>query len=441
MNQMSQFKIIGEKPLLGSVRIGGAKNASYKLMLAALLGNSGSRLLNFSKIKDVETVGEIITKLGGTVSAVGERALSIDPRNITSFELSPDVGEQGRFSSMFLAPLLARFGKAIVPAPGGDKIGMRPLGWHFDGLRALGAKIEIKNGMYHAEADKLVGTTYRLPKNTHTGTETLLIASVLAEGKTILENSAEEHEIDDLITFLNAMGAQIQRRESRVIEINGVKELHGAIHKIMPDQNEAVSYACAAIATQGDIVIENANHNHLKSFLEKIGEMGAGYEVGQYGIRFFHKGDLKAVEIETQISPGFKTDWQPLWATLATQAEGTSVIHETIYDKRFQYVDALRDMGAKIDFFQPEVNNPEEIYNFNYKDSDPDIPHAIRIKGKTLLKGGNFTVQDLRHGATLVIAGLIASGVTVLDNIEQIDRGYESLAERLQSLGANIVRK
>jgi len=441
MTEMSQFKIIGGTPLLGSVRIGGAKNASYKLMLAALMGKSGSRLLNFSKIKDVETVGEIISNLGGSVTAIGERALSIDPQDITSFVLPPDVGEQGRFSSMFLAPLLARFGNAIVPAPGGDKIGSRPLGWHFDGLRALGATIEIKDGMYHAQADKLVGTTYRFPKNTHTGTETLLLAAVLAEGKTILENAAEESEIDDLINFLNAMGAQIRRRAFRTIEILGVKELHGAIHRIMPDQNEAVSYACAAIATKGDIVIENANHNHLKAFLEKLDEIGAGYEVGQYGIRFFHRGDLRATDIETIEAPGFKTDWQPLWATLITQAEGTSIIHETIYEKRFQYVDALREMGAKIEFFQPNVNNPENTYNFNYAESDQTLPHAIKISGKTSLHGGSFSVQDLRHGATLVIAGLIASGETVLKNIEQIDRGYESLAERLQSLGANIVRK
>ena len=441
MKQMSQIRIVGGKPLLGSVRIGGAKNASYKLMLAALMGNSGSRLLNFSKIKDVETVGEIIRTLGGTVAAIGERALSIDPTEMTSFELSANVGEQGRFSSIFLAPLLAKFGRAVVPAPGGDKIGKRSLEWHFDGLSALGAKIEIKDGMYNASAEKLVVTTYRFPKNTHTGTETLLLAAVLAEGKTILENSAEENEIDDLISFLNAMGAKIQRRPSRVIEIEGVKELHGAIHRIMPDQNEAVSYACAAIATQGDIVIENANHHHLNSFLEKLDEMGAGYEVGQYGIRFYYKGALKAVDIETKIAPGFKTDWQPLLATLVTQAEGTSIIHETIYENRFLYVDALRDMGAKIEFFQPEVTDPEETYNFNYKNTDPNLPHAIRIEGKTPLIGGNFSVLDLRHGATLVIAGLIASGTTVLEKIEQIDRGYESLPERLQSLGADIVRK
>ncbi|NCN82921.1 MAG: UDP-N-acetylglucosamine 1-carboxyvinyltransferase [Candidatus Pacebacteria bacterium] len=437
---MNSFEIVGGKPLFGSVRIGGAKNASYKLMLAALLGDTPSRILNFSHIQDVTTVGNIITSLGGEVKKVGERALVIDPSGMDSFELSNTVGEEGRFSSMFIAPLLARFGKAIVPMPGGDKIGKRPLDWHFDGLRALGADVSLENGIFFAQAEKLYGANYRFHKNTHTGTETIILAAVLAEGTTRLENVSEEPEVDDLIEFLIEMGAKISRPEHRVIEIIGVEKLNGAIHKLMPDRNEAVSYACAAIATEGDIIIENANSEHLTSFLAKLDEIGAGFEVGQYGIRFFYKGPLKATDVTTAQAPGFMTDWQPLWATLMTQAVGTSTIHETIYQSRFQYVKELQAMGAHITAFQPEVANPVEQYNFEYEESDKEIQHAIAISGPTQLQAGEFSVKDLRHGATLVIAALIATGKSTISSIGHIDRGYESLDERLRSLGAEITR-
>lgn len=208
----------------------------------------------------------------------------------------------------------------------------------------------------------------------------------------------------------------------------------------MPDRNEAVSYACAAIATKGDIIIENAQLEHLTAFLEKLDEVGAGFEVGQYGIRFFYKGPLTATEITTAQAPGFMTDWQPLWATLMTQAAGTSVIHEAIYEKRFQYVEELIAMGAQISHIQPEVSSPSEFYNFQFEESDEGLQHAIAITGLTELQAGEFAVKDLRHGATLVIAALIADGKSKISNIEHIDRGYESLDERLRSLGAEITR-
>lgn len=438
---MARFEVTGGTPLHGSVRIGGAKNASYKLMIAALLADSESRLLNFSHISDVELVGHIIEYLGGKVNRAGERAIFIDPSSLKAFTIDPDHGEQGRFSTMFIPPMLARFGEARVPAPGGDKIGARPLDRHFDGLRAMGATVEIEGGMYVAKAKKLTGASYRFEKNTHTGTETLIMAAVGAEGKTILENAAEEPEIDDLIAFLNSMGARVRRRAYRVIEIEGVSKLHGAIHKIMPDQNEAVSYACAAIATKGDVIIENARHEDLQAFLEKLDEIGAGYEVGNYGIRFFHKGELRAADITTEIHPGFKTDWQPLWATVLTQCAGSSVIHETIYPDRFQYVAALKEMGANIELFNPDVAHPEKVYNFDLASDRPEYFHAIRLTGPTQLKAGNFEVLDLRHGATLIIAALTAPGTSTITGIQHVDRGYEALDDRLRSMGAVIVRK
>ncbi len=436
----NKFTITGGKPLHGSVRVGGAKNASYKLMIATMMADSESRLLNFSDISDVKLVAEIIEYQGGKVNRAGERAIFIDPTTLNSYRIKPEHGAQGRFSTMFIPALLSKFGRAEVPAPGGDKIGKRPLDRHFDGLRALGASVEYQDGMYIAHTEGLVGTTYKFSKNTHTGTETLIMAAATAKGKTILENAAQEPEIDDLIKLLNKMGAWIRRRPGRIIEIQGVEKLHGAIHKVVPDRNETVSYACAAIATRGDIIVENANAKHLTSFLETLDQIGAGTEVDDYGIRFFYKGKLTATNITTQIEPGFMTDWQPLMATVLTQCEGESILHETVMANRFQYVDALTQMGANITPFNPEVVNPEEIYNFDLKDDKPEFKHAIKVTGATQLKPGDFKVVDLRHGATLVIAAMTAHGTSTITNIEQIDRGYENLDGRLKSMGADIVR-
>lgn len=438
---MSSFLVEGGVPLNGSVRIGGAKNASYKLMIASILGDSESRLLNFSHISDVETVKDIIIQLGGSVRAAGERALFIDPTKMNSYSIDAAHGAQGRFSTMFIGPLVARFGHALVPQPGGDQIGKRPLERHFDGLMKLGIEVEQKDDLIVCHAKHLKGTTYRFEKNTHTGTETLIMAAVAAKGITVLENAAEEPEIDDLIAFLNSMGAHIRRRAQRVIEIEGVEKLHGAIHKIMPDRNEAVSYACGAITTKGDVIIENARAQDLKAFLDKLDEIGAGYEVGQYGIRFYYKGKMRGADVMTEIEPGFMTDWQPLWATVLTQCEGKSVIHETIMQNRFQYVDALTKMGADIKLFNPDVTHPEKVYNFNIEDDKPEYFHAIEVTGPTQLQAGHFKVVDLRHGATLILAALAAKGISQLDNIEQVDRGYEKLDERLRSMGAKIQRK
>ena len=441
MTNTTKLIITGGQPLLGSVRVGGAKNASYKLMIASLLANSPSRLLNFSRISDVELVASILGYLGCLVTRAGERAIFIDPIPLSNYKINPEHGEQGRFSTMFIPVLLHKFGKAEVPAPGGDKIGKRPLDRHFDGLEALGAKITLEEGMYQAAApDGLKGATYKFAKNTHTGTETLIMAAAKAEGKTILENAALEPEIDDLIAYLNEMGAHIRRRAYRVVEIEGVRQLRGAIHKIIPDRNEAVSYACAAIATKGDVIIENARREHLAAFLEKLEEIGAGYEVGNYGIRFFYQGELRTTDITTEIEPGFMTDWQPLWATLATQCQGESIIHETIMPSRFQYVEELVKMGVKIEKFNPDLVNPEKIYNFDLKSDDLKNQHAIRIHGAAELKPGKFEVKDLRHGATLIMAAMIAHGTSELTGIEQVDRGYEDLDGRLRSMGAMITR-
>ncbi len=437
---MDTFIIKGGKPLFGSVRLGGAKNASFKLMIASLLTKGESRLLNFSHIKDVDVTRDMIHDLGAKTYTAGERTLFISGKGLEKDSIPEKYGKLSRASSMFLGPLLTRFGHAVVPLPGGDEIGKRPIDRHLMGLEALGAKIHDHDGVLEATCKgRLKGATYKFEKNTHTGTETLLMAAVCAKGKTVLENAALEPEIDDLILFLNHMGAKIQRKNGRVIEIHGVDELHPTIHRIMPDRNEAVSYACAAIATKGDIIVENARAEHLKAFLHKLDEMGAGYEVGSYGIRFFYKGKLRAVQVETQPHPGFMTDWQPLFAILLTQAEGKSIIHETVSESRFQYAKGLQSLGAKLRLFNPDVKDPHKTYNFSYHPS-PSIMHAIEIEGVTQLRGTEFHVPDLRAGATMVLGALVAGGTTKITNISQIDRGYEELDTRLRSMGAQIVR-
>lgn len=438
---MSTYTITGGTPLSGSVRVGGAKNASFKIMIASLMGDSPSRLLNFSKISDVNLVAKMIKSLGAEAKLMGERAYFVDPRELNKFSLDSSYGRASRASTMFIPVLLHHFGKAVVPSPGGDKIGKRPLERHFAGLIALGAKVKSEGDLIKVEAKQLKGTHYSFAKNTHTGTETLIMAAARAKGTTILDNAAQETEVDDLIKFLNSMGGRIKRIKPRTIEIQGVETLHGSIHKIMPDQNQVISFACAALATKGDIIVENTRTQDLLAFLNKLDDIGGGYELGEYGIRFFYKQPLKATDLQTAPHPGFKTDWQPLWTTLITQATGKSIVHETVSQNRFNYTQALTEMGAEIELFNPPVDNPHQFYNFNPDDVTAADRHAIRITGPAKLKGGEFEVKDLRHGATLLIAGMIATGETILKDPENhIDRGYEKLDELFEAMGANIKR-
>jgi UDP-N-acetylglucosamine 1-carboxyvinyltransferase len=437
---MRQLIIEGGVPLNGSVRVGGAKNASYKIMIASLLTEGESRILNFSHIADVELTKQIIIDLGGRVRSAGERTLFIDTKKLNQFKIPQKYGRLSRASTIFIGPLLARFGQAIVPLPGGDKIGSRPLDRHFEGLKALGAKIKALNGQIHVTCQELTGTRYRFAKNTHTGTETLIMAAVKAQGTTVLDNAAQEPEVDDLIKFLNRMGGRIKRIKDRTIVIEGVKKLRPVVHQIMPDRNEALTYACAALGTKGDIIVENAQEKHLSAFLDKLKASGGKYQVGNYGIRFYYQQPLKATKVTTQPHPGFMTDWQPLWGALMTQAKGQSIIHEAVHSNRFQYTEDLKKMGAKITLFNPPIKNPKRFYHFHYQKEETAF-HAAKITGPTPLRGGEFKVKDLRAGATLVLAALMAQGKTVLTGVEHIERGYENLAGRLRQLGAKIETK
>lgn len=435
---MEKFVINNKNPLKGTLTLGGAKNSGYKLMIATLLSDKPSTITNVTPIGDIELIVNLMESLGAKVETRKQHTFVIDPSGLNSPVVSPIFGASSRASIILAGPLLARFKKAVLPLPGGDKIGSsRDIDRHLDGLRALGAEVKFLDGSVELTTKGLKGATYRFKKPTHTGTENLLIAAVLAEGTTTLQNTALEPEVDDLIELLNNMGAKIHRKRGRTIEIKGVRSLNGAIHKVIPDRNQAVTYALAAILTQGDIILEDAKESHLRFFLDKLDEAGGGYEVGDFGIRFFYKGALKPTNIETQPHPGFMTDWQPLWATFMTQAEGTSTIIEKLYDNRFQFAEVLQQAGADIELYDPQPENPRKYYYFNHsKNSNP--LNGMKITGKTNFKPIHVPVWDVRFGATLLLASLIADGTSELTNITHIQRGYYNIHQRLSDLGAGI---
>lgn len=437
---MAKFIIEGGKPLKGAIRLGGAKNASFKIMIASLLCQGRSRILNLAKIGDVDLTRQIIEALGAKTTPCGERTIFIDPHGLSTWKIPARFGEASRSSILFIPPLIKHFSQAQIPLPGGDKIGRRPLERHLDGFRALGGEYKFqKNKIYLQAPGGLKGSHYRFAKNTHTGTENLIMLAVIATGKTILENAATETEIDDLIDFLNSAGAKITRRPNRKIEIIGTADqLTGQTHAVMPDANEAASYACAALITKGDVAIEGARKKDLEALLEKVKQIGGQFKVHSWGIRFWWEKDLVATDLTTKPFPGFKTDWQPLWTSLATQLKGTSKIVETIYEDRFSFIKPLRQMGAKIEFFQPQVTNPEKFYNFNYQEANPALYHGIKVSGPTPLQGTKLKATDLRHGATLTLAALAANGRSQIDNAQIIDRGYEDLGLKLKELGGKI---
>lgn len=437
---MAKFIIQGGQPLRGQVSLLGAKNASIKLLIASLLTKEPCRLDRLPDIGDVQITIAIMKALGGKIKKTGDHAVIIDNSCLTSFNIPKKLGQQSRSASMFIGPLAARFGQVVWPVPGGCKIGQRPINHHLEALEKMGIKIKFQNGSYAATAEQLIGIQHCFPKNTHTGTETLIMAAVLAKGETILENAAQEPEVDDLISFLNQMGSKIKRVKQRTIKIRGVKKLHGAKQTIMFDRNEAVTFACAALATRGEVLVKGAESQHLTAFLKKLKEIGAGVEIKPVGIRFFYRGPLKATQVATAPHPGFMTDWQSLWTVLMTQTKGKSMIHETVFESRFAYAPFLEKMGAKIEFFNPKVKNQEKTYNFDLQDDQPDNFHAIRFQGPIALTGTKICVPDIRAGATLTLAALIAKGETILTNISHIDRGYEKLDARLCSLGAKIKR-
>jgi UDP-N-acetylglucosamine 1-carboxyvinyltransferase len=439
---MDKFIITGGHPLKGEIAVAGAKNVALKILVASLLTDEEMVIRNAPDIRDVTLMLEVLGALGVKYRR-DYHSIHVTHNHIHNAKVPLEIAARLRTSSMVLGPLLARYGEATTPNPGGCRLGARPIDRHISALKDMGADIQYHSddGYFYAKAKELHGATVRFPKNTHTGTETLLLAAVLARGRTVLENAAEEVEIDDLIACLNQMGANIRRTGGRTIVIEGVEKLHGIEYSIMPDRNEEVTFAIAGVMTGGDIIVKNSQRANLTAFLAEFTRAGGHFEeIDDTTTRYCCRGELKATDIVTAPHPGFMTDWQAPWAVLMTQARGTSTIHETVFESRFSYVSELKKMGAHIEFFDPTVDNPEVFYNFNWTDRVEGYYQGIKIKGPTKLHNAVIEIDDLRAGATLILAALSAPGESVVHGVEQVDRGYEKIEERLRALGARIER-
>ncbi len=438
---MEKFIITGGKPLKGTIRVAGAKNAALKALVAACLTEDEVTINNFPQISDLHIMAEIIKTLHGSIT-IKDHTVTVKMKHIKANPIPLDKAALIRTSVMFVAPLLVRCKEAIIPNPGGDRIGSRPIDRIVKGLQSMGAEIQYfeEDGYFHAKTDGLIGTEYTLNKNSHTGTETLIMAASLAKGTTVLKNAAQEPEVDELIELMVAMGANIQRTKEREITVVGVEKLHGAEITILPDRNEIVTFAVGAYVTKGDILVQEATEVDLHAFLEALDRAHASYKIEGKDIRFFADKELVATDVTTAIHPGFMTDWQAPWAVLMTQAKGTTIIHETVFENRFSYVNELKKMGAHIAPINIPVKNPDLVYNFNLADDKPHLSRAIHVEGPTSLHNAVMTISDLRAGATLVLAALCAKGTTTIFGLEQVDRGYEQFEQRLRSLGADIQR-
>ncbi|MBI3980370.1 UDP-N-acetylglucosamine 1-carboxyvinyltransferase [Candidatus Microgenomates bacterium] len=438
---MEIYTVEGGYNLTGEVRVSGAKNVALKVLIASLLTDEEVLIENIPSISDVFSLIEMLKEIGVRIETDEKKhRLVVSAREIKRNKITSPHFSKLRASFLLMIPLLLRFREVEIPLSGGDKIGVRPIDRTIEGLEKMGAKITYQDHSHLLQAKKLTGAKYTFKKNTHTGTEALVMAATLAWGETVLKNASEEPEVDELIRLLNDMGAKIKRLSSRKIVINGVKKLHGTKFTIISDRNEIVTFICATIFTRGKTVISPVEHLHLTHFYEKLSVAGAKIE--QRESRLFVNGansDLKGIDIVTSPHPGFMTDWQAPWAVLMTGAQGSSVVHEAVFEKRFGYISELNKMGAGIELFNPDVKNPELFYNFNLTDRGDNF-HAIRISGPKQLLGNELVIPDLRAGATLVLAALGSQGTSKLTGIEHIDRGYEKFEKRLSALGAKIRR-
>lgn len=425
--------INGGKKLEGEITISGAKNAATKMMVASLLTDEPCVFENCPAIGDVEITEELCRLVGSQIERSGTTLKVHTPKILSTKVLS--LSRRNRIPVLALGALLGRVGEAQVPVLGGDKIGPRPVDMHLASLRAMGASIRNDDHHFFAEAPKgLHGATITLPYPSVMATENIIIAATLAQGRTVIHNAAKEPEILDLISSLQKMGAIIEIGAHRKIFIDGVKRLRGVTHKILPDRNEAVSFGTLAVASGGDIFVKGARQDHLLTFLSSLRRIGGDYEVLEGGIRFWRPNALKAAEIETDPHPGFMTDWQQPFTVLLTQAEGDSIIHETVYEDRFGYTEDLNLMGANIRVFTKCLGELECRF------SGKNHYHSALISGPTPLHGGIIRVKDLRAGIAHIVAALIAKGESEIHSVEEIDRGYEKIDERLKSLGADIKR-
>jgi UDP-N-acetylglucosamine 1-carboxyvinyltransferase len=418
---MDKFVIRGGNPLLGTIKISGAKNSALPCMAAAILTEDEVILENIPQVRDIETERKLLESMGAEVELGYGRAqhrTSIKCAVLSDPVAKYEIVKTMRASSLVLGPLIARTGMARVAMPGGCAIGGRPIDLHIKGLEAMGATITQEHGYLEARAERLKGAHIVFDKITVTGTEDLLMAAALAEGESLFENCAREPEVMDLAALLNAMGAKIEGAGTSTIRIKGVAKLHGARHRINPDRIEAGTYLMAGAITGGDLNVDCCNPEHLGALIGKLEELGVKLEIGKENVRVHSGGALKAADITTEEYPGFPTDMQAQYMALVTQAEGTSIVTENIFENRFMHVGELSRMGANI-----SVQG-----------------RSATVRGGTKLQSAAVMCSDLRASAALVLAALVADGESILDRVYHMDRGYERLEEKLRGVGAQIRR-
>jgi UDP-N-acetylglucosamine 1-carboxyvinyltransferase len=414
---MQKLSIHGGVPLSGEVRVAGAKNAALPILAAALLTDSPVRITNVPQLNDVRTMIRLLERMGVRVRA-GAHEVELDAAHVTEPFAPYDLVKTMRASILALGPLTARFGEARVSLPGGCAIGERPVDLHIKGLAAMGADIAIEQGDIHASASRLKGARIFMDTVTVTGTENLMMAACLARGETVLENAAREPEVVDLANCLIAMGARIEGHGGDIITVRGVERLHGVEHAVMPDRIEAGTFLAAAAATRGSVTLTEAPVASLDTVIGKLREAGAGIAVGERTVRLTMRSRPKAVSLRTAPHPGFPTDMQAQFIALNAVAQGTAIVTETIFENRFMHVQELRRLGANIDI-----------------EGNTAVVHGVDT-----LTGADVMATDLRASASLVIAGLVAEGETIIDRIYHLDRGYEMIETRLAELGARIAR-
>ncbi|MBQ8077379.1 MAG: UDP-N-acetylglucosamine 1-carboxyvinyltransferase [Eubacterium sp.] len=415
---MENFVVKGGHELFGEVNISGAKNAAVAIIPAAILAGDVVRIENIPQISDVQLIIEILDSMGAEIKLINKNTIEINSSNLQYQTVPYELASHFRASYYLIGAMLGRFKKAEVALPGGCNFGVRPIDLHIKGFEMLGSKVDIIDGMVCAEADKLVGASVYMDTVSVGATINVMLAAVLARGLTVIENAAKEPHIVDLANFLNSMGADVRGAGTDVIKIRGVEKMHGCTYSIIPDQIEAGTYMVAAAACGGDVLIKNVIPKHLESISAKLEEAGA--EIIEYddAVRVTRFKPLTKCNVKTMPHPGFPTDMQPQMAVLLSVANGTSILNESVWDNRFQYIGQLLRMGANI-----QVDGKIAV-----------------IEGVDKLTGVSVKATDLRAGAAMIIAGMVADGVTTVENINYIDRGYEDVVAKFSSLGADIRR-
>ena len=416
---MDKFIINGNKELQGEIEVRGSKNAAGPALAAVLLTDEECIIDNLPLIEDIKNTIEVLKSLGVKVEWISDRKIKAKADDIDPSKINFEKVSKTRISVLFFGSLLARFKKFQISAPGGDVIGLRPISTQLKALEKLGAKIEKQGDVYNIEREKLIGREIILSEFSPTATEVVMMAAAIAKGKTVIKGAASELSVQDFGKMLLEMGAKIKGIGTHTIEIEGVEKLHGCTHVIASDNLEAGTFIVAGALTPGKVTVKNIDFNYLDMFLEKLSEIGVNFEKGENQITVWYSPNLKSAKVQALPHPGFPTDLLPIIIPLLTKAEGKSLIHDPLYENRLGYIHELKKMGADVEIVDP---------------------HRAFVFGPRKLSGLSVDSLDIRAGAVLVIAGLMAEGLTIINNVFQIDRGYEKIEERLQELGADIKR-